>query len=228
VTAEGGRILVVDDDKQIRRMLDVALRGYGYRIAEACSGREGLSQTAVFRPDLVILDLGLPDMDGVEVILSLREWTQVPIVILSVREQEDEKIKGLESGADDYLTKPFGIRELVARIRVLLRRVAKSEDEPILSFDMLSIDLARRVVSARGEEVKLTPTEYEILKYLAHQAGRVVTHKQLLRTIWGPNYQDETHYLHTYINHLRRKIEKDPSQPRYIVTEPGVGYRLVI
>ena len=223
---EGARVLVIDDEKQIRRMLKTALAGYGFNAAEASSGREGLSQTAIFHPDLIILDLGLPDMDGVEVIHELREWTQTPIVVLSVREQEEEKIKALDAGADDYITKPFGMGELLARIRVALRHVTKTEDEPVLSVGELTIDIPRRVVLVRGSEVKLTPTEYEILKYLALQAGRVVTHRQLLRAIWGPNYQDETHYLRIYVGQIRRKIESDPSQPTIITTEPGVGYRL--
>jgi two-component system KDP operon response regulator KdpE len=225
--SDGARILVIDDEKQIRRMLKAALSGYGYDIAEASSGHEGLNQTAIFHPDLIILDLGLPDLDGIEVIKRLREWTQIPIIILSVREHEDDKIKALDVGADDYVTKPFSMGELLARIRVALRHVAKSEDEPILTFGELTVDLAHRNVILKGEDVKLTPTEYEILKYLALQAGRVVTHGQLLRAIWGPNYQEETQYLRVYIGQLRRKIEADPSQPTYIITEPGVGYRLV-
>jgi two-component system KDP operon response regulator KdpE len=175
---------------------------------------------------LIILDLGLPDLDGTEVIKRLREWAQVPIIILSVREHETDKIKALDAGADDYITKPFGMGELLARIRVALRHVAKTEDEPVLTFGELTLDLARRNVSLKGTEIKLTPIEYEILKYLALKAGRVVTHTQLLRAIWGSNYQDQTHYLRIYIGHLRRKIENDSSQPAYIVTEPGVGYRL--
>ena len=225
--SEGMRILVIDDEKQIRRMLKTALTGYGYDIAEAPSGQEGLSQTLIFHPDLIILDLGLPDLDGIEVIKRLREWTQTPIIVLSVREAEDDKIQALDAGADDYVTKPFSMGELLARLRVALRHMTKSEDEPVLTFGKLTIDLARRLVLLNGEEVKLTPTEYEILKYLALQAGRVVTHGQLLRAIWGPNYQEQTHYLRVYVGQLRRKIEADPSQPAIIVTESGVGYRLV-
>lgn len=221
------RILVVDDEKQIRRMLKAALEGYGYNIDEAASGHEGLRQTLIFHPDLIVLDLGLPDIDGIEVIERLREWTQTPIIVLSVREHEDDKIKALDAGADDYVTKPFSMGELLARLRAALRRTAKSDDEPVFTFGELSIDLARRNVTLRGDEVKLTPTEYEVLKYLAQQAGRVVTHRQLLRAIWGSNYQEESQYLRVYIGQLRRKIETDPSQPSYIITEPGVGYRLV-
>ncbi len=174
-----------------------------------------------------MLDLGLPDIDGIDVIRNLRDWTQIPIIVLSVREHEDDKIKALDAGADDYVTKPFSMGELLARLRVALRRAAKSDDKPILTFGELSVDLARRNVAMRGEEVKLTPTEYEVLKYLVQQAGRVVTHRQLLRAIWGSNYQEESQYLRVYIGQLRRKIESDPSQPSYIITEPGVGYRLV-
>ncbi len=227
MSADGARILVVDDEKQIRRMLKAALEGYGYDIGEAASGHEGLSQTSIFHPDVVILDLGLPDLDGIEVIQRLREWTQVPIIVLSVREHEDDKIKALDAGADDYVTKPFSMGELLARLRAAIRRIAKSEDTPILTFGELSLDISYRNVTVRGEEVKLTPTEYEVLKYLAQQAGRVVTHRQLLRAIWGSNYQEHSQYLRVYIGQLRRKIEVDPSQPAYIITEPGVGYRLI-
>jgi two-component system KDP operon response regulator KdpE len=225
--SEGARILVVDDEKQIRRMLRAALAGHGYDMAEASSGKEGLSQTAIFHPDLIILDLGLPDLDGIEVIKRLREWTGTPIIILSVREHEEDKIGALDAGADDYVTKPFSMGELLARLRVALRHTAKTEDEPILTFGELTLDIARRYVSIEGKEIKLTPTEYEILKYLAIRAGRVVTHGQLLRAVWGPNFQEETQYLRVYVGQLRRKIEADSSQPRYIITEPGVGYRLV-
>ena len=227
MSADGVRILVVDDEKQIRRMLRAALEGYGYDIAEAASGHEGLSQTSIFHPDVIILDLGLPDIDGIEVIERLREWTQVPVIVLSVREHEDDKIKALDVGADDYVTKPFSMGELLARIRAALRRTAGSEDTPILTFGELSIDIAHRNVSVRGEEVKLTPTEYEVLKYLSQQAGRVVTHRQLLKAVWGSNYQEHSQYLRVYVGQLRRKLEADPSQPTYIITEPGVGYRLV-
>jgi two-component system KDP operon response regulator KdpE len=227
MTTEGARILVIDDEHEIRRMLNVALSADGYAVAEASSGREGLSQALIFHPDLVVLDLGLPDLDGMEVIGHLREWSHMPIVILSVREHETDKIAALDAGADDYVTKPFSMGELLARIRVAIRRAANTEDEPVLTFADLTIDLARRMVLLGREEVKLTPTEYEILKYLALHAGRVVTHRQLLRTVWGPNYQEETHYLRVYVGQLRRKIEADPARPRYITTEPGVGYRFI-
>ncbi|MGA2526247.1 MAG: response regulator [Smithellaceae bacterium] len=227
MSTEGARILVIDDEKQIRRMLNIALTGHSYNIAEAATGHEGLNQATIFHPDIIILDLGLPDCDGHEVVSKLREWTETPIIILSVREQESEKIKALDAGADDYLTKPFNMGELLARIRVALRRSAKTVDEPVLAFGEITLDIARRIVSLRGKELKLTPTEYEILKYLTLQADRVVTHQQLLRAIWGPNYQEHTHYLRIYVGQLRRKIEADPTQPRYILTESGIGYRLV-
>ncbi len=227
MSTEGARILIIDDEDQIRKMLDVALSAHGYALAQARAGREGLSEATIFHPDLIILDLGLPDLDGMQVIARLREWTQVPIIVLSVRERESDKISALDAGADDYLTKPFSMGELLARIRVAIRHTAKTEDEPVLTFFDLTIDLAHRVVLFAGQDVKLTPTEYEILKYLSLHAGRVVTHGQLLRAVWGPNFQGETHYLRVYIGQLRRKIEKDPARPFYITTEPGVGYRFV-
>jgi len=227
MTSDGARILVIDDDPEIRRMLHVALSAHGYSLTESSSAREGINQAAIFHPDLVVLDLGLPDLDGMTVIKRLREWTRIPIIVLSVRERESDKISALDAGADDYLTKPFSMGELLARIRVAMRHVARADDEPVLSFPDLTIDLARRMVSLRGQEIKLTPTEYEILKYLALHSGRVVTHGQLLRAVWGPNYQGETHYLRVYIGQLRRKIEADPAQPFYILTESAVGYRFV-
>lgn len=225
--SDGARVLVIDDEKQIRRMLNIALTGNGYNIAESATGHEGLNRAAIFHPDIIILDLGLPDCDGNDVIRKLREWTQIPIIILSVREQENEKIKALDAGADDYITKPFSMGELLARIRVALRHSTKTGDEPVLTIGDITLDISRRIVTLRGEELKLTPTEYEILKYLALQADRVVTHRQLLRAIWGPNYQEQTHYLRIYIGQLRHKLEADPTQPRYILTESGIGYRLV-
>jgi two-component system, OmpR family, KDP operon response regulator KdpE len=225
--SEGARVLIIDDEKQIRRMLTVALTGNGFKISEAVTGHDGLNQASIFHPDIIILDLGLPDCDGKEIIGKLREWTSVPIIVLSVREKDIEKIKALDAGADDYITKPFSMGELLARIRVALRHAAKAEDEPVLLFGDITVDITRRIVKIKGEELKLTPTEYELLKYLAQHADRVVTHGQLLRAIWGPNYQDHTHYLRIYIAQLRHKIEADPSQPKYILTEPGIGYRLV-
>jgi two-component system, OmpR family, KDP operon response regulator KdpE len=227
MASDGARVLVIDDEHEIRRMLTIALSAHGYAVAEASSGKQGLNETLIFHPDLVILDLGLPDLDGMEVIRRLREWSQVPVIILTVRETESDKIRALDLGADDYLTKPFSMGELLARIRVAIRRTAKTDGEPVLTFAGLTIDLARRIVLLKQEELRLTPTEYEILKYLALHNGRVVTHHQLLRAVWGPNYQGETHYLRVYVGQLRRKIEDNPAQPRYITTEPGVGYRFI-
>lgn len=225
--SDGARILIIDDEKQIRRMLNIALTGNGYNITEAATGNDGLTQAAIFHPDIIILDLGLPDCNGHEVIGKLREWTHIPIIILSVREQESEKITALDAGADDYITKPFTIGELLARIRVALRHSIKTVDEPVLKFGEINLDIPRRIVTLKGEDLKLTPTEYEILKYLAKNADRVVTQRQLLKAVWGPNHQEHTHYLRIYIGQLRHKIETDPTQPRYIITEAGIGYRLV-
>jgi two-component system, OmpR family, KDP operon response regulator KdpE len=225
---DGVRILVIDDEKQIRRMLKTALSSYGYEVEEAATGNEGLSRAAIFHPDLIILDLGLPDLEGIEVIDKLREWTGTPIIILSVREHEEDKIKALDAGADDYITKPFSMGELLARIRVTLRHKDKEEDAPVLIFGGLTLDIARRDLSVKGKEIRLTPIEYEILKYLALQAGRIVTHRQLLLAARGPNYPKGTHYLRVYIAQLRHKIEEDPNNPFYIITEPGVGYRFAV
>ncbi len=197
-----------------------------YAVFEAISGQEALSLAATCKPDVVILDLGLPDIDGVEVTRMLRQWTQVPILILSVRGSESDKIAALDAGADDYLTKPFGVGELLARLRVALRRSVQTTSEPVFCCGVLRVDLARRLVCLSGEEVQLTPNEYELLRVLVIQAGKVLTHRHLLREVWGPPYGDESHMLHVNISNLRRKIEPDPSRPRFIVTEPGVGYRL--
>lgn len=225
---KGARVLIIDDENQIRRMLKVALSAHGYETAAASSGQDGLNQAAIFHADLIILDLGLPDMDGLEVLKQLREWTQVPIIVLSVREMENDKIHALDSGADDYVSKPFSIGELLARMRVALRHAAKTEDEPILRFGELTVDLARRHVTLDSKEVKLTPTEYDILKNLVIHAGKVLTHRQLLKAIWGVDYQEQAHYLRVYIGQLRKKIEPDITRPKYIITEPGVGYRFLI
>jgi two-component system KDP operon response regulator KdpE len=227
VEVKGARIMIIDDEPQMRRLLQVALTAHGYEIREAETGREGIDQAAVFHPDLIVLDLSLPDLDGIEVIKQLREWTQTPVIILSVREQESDKIAALDAGADDYVTKPFSMGELLARIRTALRHAAGVEDEPVLTFGGLAIDLTRRYVAVDGGEVKLTPTEYELLRILVVNAGKVLTHRQLMRTVWGPSYEQETNYLRVYIRQLRQKIEPDPARPRHIVTEPGVGYRLV-
>lgn len=223
---EGARILIIDDEKQIRRLLRVALEGYGYQISDADSGEEGLRKITTFHPDLVILDLGLPDINGQDMLQNIRGWSDVPIIILSVHNQEEEKIQALDAGANDYVTKPFGMGELLARIRAALRHV-HSADEPVIAIGKLSLDITLRQVTLDGKKVKLTPTEYEILKKLAIDTGRVLTHKQLLKSIWGSQYEKETHYLRVYVASLRRKIESDPTRPEYIITEPGVGYRLV-
>jgi two-component system KDP operon response regulator KdpE len=222
---ENTRILVVDDERPIRRFLTTLLSGQ-YNVAEAANGEEALLAVATHRPDLVILDLGLPDIDGVEVTRRLREWTQVPIIIISVREQEQEKIAALDAGADDYLTKPFGAGELMARLRVILRRAAQEVSEPIFESGKLVVDLNSRSVTIDGSPVTLTPTEYDLLRVLIKHGGKVLTHRQLLRTVWGVSYESETHILQVNISNLRRKIESDPSRPTHIVTEPGVGYRL--
>jgi two-component system KDP operon response regulator KdpE len=222
----GLRILVIDDERPIRRLLKTALTAHGYIISEASTGQEGLAAIAQDHPDLVILDLGLPDIDGVEVTSRVREWTNIPIIILSVRENETDKIKALDMGADDYLTKPFGIGELVARIRVCLRRSIQPNTEPIFQLGAIKVDFVRRLVTVNNVEILLTPTEYELFRILVQNAGRVITHRQLLRQVWGAGYEAETHILRVNISNLRRKIEPDPAQPRYILTEPGVGYRL--
>jgi two-component system KDP operon response regulator KdpE len=216
----------VDDEPAIRRFLRVSLTAHGYKVFEASSGQEALLAVVEHRPDMVILDLGLPDIDGVEVTRQLREWTRVPIIILSVREREADKIVVLDAGADDYLTKPFGIGELLARMRAAARHSAGPGVEPVFSTGDLVVDLGRRVVSVAGQEVQLTPTEYDLLRVLVSHADKVLTHHQLLREVWGMGYQDETHILRVNISNLRRKIEPDPARPRYILTEPGVGYRL--
>jgi two-component system KDP operon response regulator KdpE len=219
------RILVVDDERAIRRFLKVSL-GSQHTVFEAANGEEALQAVTMERPDLVILDLGLPDMDGAEVTRRLREWTQIPIIVISVREREDDKIAALDAGADDYLTKPFGIGELMARIRAAVRRAAQPENEPVFQLGDLTVDLARRLVTVRGEAATLTPTEYDLLRVLIQYAGKVLTHHQLLRAVWGPSYEKEMHLLRVNISNLRAKIEADPSRPQVILTEPGVGYRL--
>ena len=219
------RILVVDDERSIRRFLKASL-GSQFTILEATNGEEALRTVATEHPDIIILDLGLPDIDGVEVTRRLREWTQIPIIIVSVREQEKDKIAALDAGADDYLTKPFGVGELMARLRVALRRSAQTEDEPVFTTGELVVDMNQREVRVDGQTIALTPTEYDLLRTLIKHAGKVLTHDQLLRSVWGTAYESETHMLQVNISNLRRKIEHDPARPSYIVTEPGVGYKL--
>jgi two-component system, OmpR family, KDP operon response regulator KdpE len=220
------RILVVDDEAPIRRYLRVALSAQGYEVFEAAQGQEALTAVLSHRPDLIILDLGLPDMDGVEVTRRLREWSKTPIIILSVREAEKDKIAALDAGADDYLTKPFGTGELMARMRATLRHHAGPSEEPILQTEGLRIDLGQRRLTRDGVEVALTPTEYDLLRLLFQNAGKVMTHRHLLKAIWGTAYEEEMHLLRVNISNIRAKIEPDPSRPHYLLTEPGVGYRM--
>jgi two-component system KDP operon response regulator KdpE len=216
----------VDDERAIRHFLTASLTAHGCAVYEATSAREALQEVTGVRPDVVILDLGLPDQDGVEVIRLLRAWSDVPIIVLSVREREADKIEALEAGADDYLTKPFGVGELVARLRAALRRSTHMGPEMVFEVDDLTVDVGRRQVVVAGSPVTLTPTEYDLLRVLVQHAGRVLTHRHLLRQVWGASYEPETHLLRVNISNLRRKIEPDPTRPRYILTEPGVGYRL--
>ena len=226
MTQDALRVLVVDDEPAIQRFLRTALSAEGYAVFTADTGEEALSGVTTHRPDLIILDLGLPDMDGSEVTRRVREWSPVPIIILSVRGQEADKIEALDAGADDYLTKPFSAGELLARMRVALRRASAPESSPVFVSGELVVDMARRLVTAGGREVQLTPTEYDILRALATHAGMVLTHRQILRQVWGAGYDQETHILRVNVSNLRRKIEPDASRPTYILTEPGVGYRL--
>lgn len=220
--------LVIDDELQIRRLLRVCLESKGYRVIEAATGQEGITQAAQYPPNVVLLDLGLPDLDGVAVLKRLREWTRVPVVVLSVRDREDDKIAALDNGADDYVTKPFSTGELLARLRVAQRRSQPATEDVVFRSGHLEVDLAARTVVVEGKPVRLTATEYNLLRLFAQHAGKVLTHRQILREVWGPNYVEQTHYLRVYMTHLREKLEKDPSQPRLLLTEPGVGYRLAM
>jgi two-component system KDP operon response regulator KdpE len=225
------RILFIDDEAQIARAVRAGLALSGYVVEWAATGKEGMERIAQWRPDVVLLDLTLPDIDGLEVCRQVREWSQVPIIVLSVRTADADKVTALELGADDYITKPFSMSELIARIRVALRHVAERAGGTgrVARFQTggLAIDFERRLVTTDGAEVHLTPTEYEVLKYLATNPGKVITHRTLLRAVWGPHYEDETQYLRNFIGQLRHKIEPDPARPRYLVTDPGVGYRLL-
>jgi len=224
---KGARILIIEDEPQIRRLLKVSLTAHAYEVDECQTGQEGINRVAVFKPDLILLDLGLPDMDGKAVVGVIREWSKVPIIILTARDQENEKIAALDAGADDYITKPFSMGELLARLRVALRHTVTLENSPVITCGDLRIDLVARHVTRSEKEIKLTPTEYEILKILAQNIGRVLTHKQLLKAVWGTAYNEDTHYIRVYIGQLRRKVEENPAQPKYIITESGVGYRLM-
>jgi len=221
------RVLVVDDETSIRRYLRAALGAQGLTVYESATGLEAINAVLAHRPDIIILDLGLPDIDGIEVTRRLREWSQIPIIILSVREDEQDKIAALDAGADDYLTKPFGTGELLARMRVALRKQPSTLNEPVFQADGLMLDFSRRVVMVNEKEIQLTPTEYDLLKTLVNHAGKVITHRQLLRQVWGDGYED-MHILRVNISNLRGKLEPDPSRPTYIHTEPGVGYRLKV
>jgi two-component system, OmpR family, KDP operon response regulator KdpE len=225
---DGPRILVVDDERAIRRFLRASLGAHGYHVFEAATAQQGLEATATVRPDLIILDLGLPDLDGVDVTRQLREWSKVPIVVLSVRRHDEDKIAALDAGADDYLTKPFSTGELLARIRVAMRHATRETEDPVVTTGDLVVDVAHRVVTIGGREISLTPTEYMLLKTLAVHAGKVLIHRHLLRAVWGPGYDHDSNLLRVNVSKLRHKIEPNPARPRYIVTEPGVGYRLRI
>ncbi|WXB20289.1 response regulator [Pendulispora albinea] len=223
------RILVVEDEPQMQKFLRASLTSHGYRVVESATGGDGLMQAQTHNPDLVLLDLGLPDMDGLEVTKGLRAWTATPIIVISARGQEEDKIRALDEGADDYLTKPFSTGELMARIRVALRHAMRSgleRAEPVLEVGGLKMDLDKRQVFVEGAEVHLTPIEYKLLTVLMKNAGKVLTHRQLLKEVWGPAYATQTQYLRVYMVQLRHKLEREPARPRYLVTEPGIGYRL--
>ena len=221
-------VLVIDDELQLRRLLRVCLDADGYRVLEAATGQEGISEVAQHRPDVVVLDLGLPDMDGLTVLKRLREWSQVPVVMLSVRDREDDKIGALDNGADDYVTKPFATGELLTRLRVAMRHNRSSSDSALFRSGRLEVDLTTRVVKVGGREVKLTATEYALLRLFVRHAGKVLTHQQILREVWGPNYIHQTQYLRVYVGHLREKLEAEPANPSLLLTEPGIGYRLLV
>ena len=220
------RILMIDDEPLILKPLAVNLKARGYELALATTAAEGLKVAAEGHPDVILLDLGLPDLDGVEVVKRLRTWTNVPIIILSVRSAEREKVAAFDAGADDYVTKPFGMDELLARLRAFLRRTREPDDEPVVRTAHFTVDLAAaRVVGADGEDLHLTPTEWKLVEHLVRSPGRLVSQKALLQAVWGPEYERETHYLRVYLAQVRRKLEPDPAQPRYFITEAGLGYR---
>jgi two-component system KDP operon response regulator KdpE len=223
-------VLVVDDEPQVRRFLRSSLPPAEYKLLEADTGERGLAMVSSHHPDVVLLDLGLPDLDGIEVTRRLREWTATPIIILSARGQDQDKVPALDAGADDYLTKPFSLPELLARIRVAARHAEQRGDKKEAAFEVadLRVDLASRVVTLAGEEVRLTPIEYKLLATMVRKAGHVLTYQQLLKEVWGPRYATQRQYLHVYMGHLRNKLEHDPARPRFLVTEPGIGYRLKV
>ena len=221
-------VLVIEDEPQMRRFLKASLESHDYGLVEAVNAREGMTQATGRNPDAILLDLGLPDLDGIELTRRLREWSRTPIIVISARGREQDKIAALDAGADDYLTKPFGIGELLARLRVALRHAAlpEGEGEPVFEFGDVKVDLAARLVFRKGNEVHLTPIEYKLLASLVRHAGKVLTHRQLLKEAWGPNAVEQTHYVRVYMTQLRHKLEDDPSRPKYLLTESGVGYRL--
>jgi two-component system KDP operon response regulator KdpE len=223
----GHRILVVDDEAQIRKFLRIALEAHGFTVSEAARGGEGLARSATETPDLVVLDLGLPDIDGKAVVARIREWSKVPILVLSVRQAESEKVAALDAGANDYVVKPFGVGEFLARVRVLLRRNTEDKTQTEIKVGELVVDLARHEVRLSGNPIKLTRKEFELLRMLAQHPGRLVTHRQLLREVWGPAHENDTQYLRVFIGQLRNKLSDDPAEPTYILNEPGVGYRLL-
>ena len=219
--------LVIDDEPQIRRLLRVTLEANGYRVFDAANGKDGITQAAQRPPDVVLLDLGLPDLDGLEVLKRLREWSRVPVIILSVRDREEDKVAALDAGADDYVTKPFNSGELLARLRAAMRHVQPQGAEAVFRNGDLEVDLSARSVRRRGQEIKLTPIEYSLLRLFVTHAGKVLTHRQILREVWGPNSVEQTHYLRVYMAHLREKLETDAKSPRLFLTDPGIGYRMV-
>jgi two-component system, OmpR family, KDP operon response regulator KdpE len=226
-----GLILLIEDEPPMRRFLRVILKGNGYRLVEAEKGEEGLIQAAGLNPDLVLLDLGLPDLDGLEVTQRLREWSEVPIIVISARDQEKDKVRTLDAGADDYLTKPFGAGELLARIRVALRHralKAAGQQRSVFTIGNLRVDLLKRQIFLNDREVHLTPIEYKLLTVLIQNSGKVITHRQLLKDVWGPPYVNETQYLRVYMTQLRHKLEADPARPEFLINEPGVGYRFKV
>ncbi len=226
-TKPSNTVLVIDDEPQIRRLLRVMLEANGYKVFDAATGRDGIVQAAQCRPEIILLDLGLPDLDGVEVLKRIREWSRVPVIILSVRDREHDKIAALDAGADDFVTKPFGSGELLARLRTTLRRSQPPSAEAIFRAGNLEINLSTRSVRKNGQEVKLTPTEYALLRRLVVHAGKVLTHRQLLTEIWGPNAVEQTQYLRVHVAHLREKLEDNAARPQFLITEPAVGYRAV-
>jgi len=226
---EKGQILLIEDEPQMRRFLRVIIQGHGYKLVEAVTGEEGLKEAAVRNPDIILLDLGLPDIDGLIITQRIREWSEIPIIVISAREQEMDKVKALDAGADDYLTKPFGAGELLARIRVAMRHKAmKKTGQAVFVVDNLKVDFPKRRVFLDGKDVHLTPIEYKLLVVLIQNAGKVVTHRQLLKEAWGPPYENQTQYLRVYMTQLRHKLEADPARPKFLINEPGVGYRFKV